>query len=93
MIVSFTNRMFWEKAIKAWRDLNDYGRVQLVKQYIMSVMTEDGQRGFSNPVQVEKPQTGVLKQGKSTSWISQISSFLFPNKDPFYCVVAYKIMQ
>lgn len=93
VIVSFTNRMFWEKAIKAWRDLNDYGRVQLVKQYIMSVMTEDGQRGFSNPVQVEKPQTGVLRQGKSTSWISQISSFLFPNKDPFYCVVAYKIMQ
>lgn len=91
-IVSFTNRMFWEKAIQLWRDSNDYGRIQLVKQYFMSVRTENMALGFTAPTLVEDPSgTTVVKQSLGTL----VSSFLFPNrtKDPFYCVVAYKIMQ
>ncbi|XP_020218737.1 uncharacterized protein LOC109801969 [Cajanus cajan] len=36
-IVSFSNRMFYEKAISAWREGSAYSRVQLVVQYFQSV--------------------------------------------------------
>lgn len=90
VIVSFTNRMFWEKAVQLWRDSNDYGRVQLVKQYFMSVRTEDMKLGFTEPIQVEAPKNGDTN---NQSVVSRLSSLLFPSKDPFYCVVAYKNMQ
>ncbi len=37
MIVSFSNRMFFQKAIQAWRDGNDAMHIQLVKSYFASV--------------------------------------------------------
>jgi ubiquinone/menaquinone biosynthesis C-methylase UbiE len=36
-IVTFSNRMFYTKAIGAWRDASDYAHVQLVKSYFSSV--------------------------------------------------------
>ncbi|MGQ9871781.1 class I SAM-dependent methyltransferase [Leptodesmis sp.] len=42
-IVSFSNRMFYQKAIAAWRDGSEASRVQLVKCYFESVP------GFSPP--------------------------------------------
>jgi SAM-dependent methyltransferase len=42
-IVSFSNRMFGQKAIAAWREGTEMSRVQLVKQYFQSVP------GFSQP--------------------------------------------
>ena len=36
-IISFSNRMFFQKAIQVWRDSSEASRVQLVKQYFMSV--------------------------------------------------------
>ena len=36
-IVSFSNRMFYEKAISAWRDGTGFSRAQLVKQYFQCV--------------------------------------------------------
>ncbi len=36
-IVSFSNRMFFQKAIQAWRDASEAGRVELVKRYFDSV--------------------------------------------------------
>jgi SAM-dependent methyltransferase len=42
-IISFSNRMFYQKAIAAWRDGSETSRVQLVKRYFESVP------GFSNP--------------------------------------------
>lgn len=36
-IVSFSNRLFYEKAITAWRDGSAYSRIQLVVQYFQSV--------------------------------------------------------
>lgn len=37
VIVSFSNRMFFEKAIQAWRDGTEGDRVQLVHTYINSI--------------------------------------------------------
>ncbi|MFN4065941.1 MAG: methyltransferase domain-containing protein [Thermosynechococcus sp.] len=37
VIVSFSNRMFFEKAIQAWRDATEGDRVQLVQAYINSI--------------------------------------------------------
>lgn len=42
-IVSFSNRMFGQKVIAAWREGTEMSRVQLVKQYFQSVP------GFSQP--------------------------------------------
>lgn len=42
-IVSFSNRLFYEKAIAAWRQNTDFGRQQLVKSYFQAVV------GFSDP--------------------------------------------
>jgi len=55
VIISFSNRMFFEKAIQAWRETNDLGRMQLVKQYLGSVP------GFT-PAEVMRstPQTTLL---------------------------------
>jgi len=36
-IVSFSNRMFYQKAIQAWRDTSELGRVALVQCYFASV--------------------------------------------------------
>lgn len=37
VIVSFSNRMFFEKAIQAWRDATESDRLQLVQTYINSI--------------------------------------------------------
>jgi len=49
VIVSFSNRMFYEKAIQAWRDTDDQGHIKLVTSYFQSVP------GFS-PTEVIQPQ-------------------------------------
>ncbi len=55
VIISFSNRMFFQKAIQAWRDTNDRGRVQLVKQYLSSVS------GFTPAEEIRtSPQTPLL---------------------------------
>ena len=36
-IVSFSNRMFYQKAIQAWRDTSELGRVALVQRYFAHV--------------------------------------------------------
>ena len=42
-IISFSNRMFYQKAIAAWRDRSDLARVELVKSYFQTTP------GFSEP--------------------------------------------
>ncbi len=37
VIFTFSNRMFYHKAIAAWRDASGYARCQLVKQYFQAV--------------------------------------------------------
>ena len=76
-IMSFSNRMFYQKAIAAWRDGSERDRVNLVKSYFGSTTR------FSTPEVVEK-QAGV---------ISPIFKMLgMGGGDPFYAVVAKRML-
>lgn len=74
-IISFSNRMFYEKAIAAWRDGTENSRVQLVKTYFQSVP------GFSQPqVIVHQPSLPAFLQ-----------MFGLAGVDPFYAVIANRL--
>lgn len=72
VIVSFSNRMFYQKAIQAWRDGTDDQRVQLVQSYIHAV------EGLSHPevISNQTPQSTLL------SWMG------LGGTDPFFAVIA-----
>ena len=74
-IFSFSNRMFYNKAIAAWRDASDADRVELVKSYFQSV------KGFSSPEAI----VHVSQVPELLRWIGAGGG------DPFYAVVARKI--
>jgi SAM-dependent methyltransferase len=74
LIVSFSNRMFYQKAIAIWRDTDDLRRIELVKAYFRSVS------GFSEP-EVIINQSGLP---------SFLQMFGFMAADPFYAVIAKK---
>lgn len=71
-IISFSNRMFYQKAIAAWRDGSELDRVNLVKNYFKSVP------GFSAPevIAYAPPVPGILQM------------LGFAMADPFYAVIA-----
>lgn len=74
-IVSFSNRMFYQKAIAAWRDNSEPGRVELVKGYFQSTP------GFSPPeVIVQKPVTPLV-----------LHMLGLGGGDPFYAVMATRL--
>ncbi|XP_042029287.1 uncharacterized protein LOC121776197 isoform X1 [Salvia splendens] len=81
-IVSFSNRLFYEKAIAAWRDGTGYSRVQLVVQYFQCV------EGFTQPQVIRK----LPNAEQGNSFFSQIAGIfgLLSGSDPFYAVIAYK---
>ncbi|MCL7044135.1 hypothetical protein MKW94_021182 [Papaver nudicaule] len=87
-IVSFSNRLFYEKAIGAWREGSGYSRVQLVVQYFQCV------EGFTQPEVIRKIGSGGGDPAEQKSnFISQIMKLLgalSSSSDPFYAVVAYK---
>jgi SAM-dependent methyltransferase len=74
VIISFSNRMFYQKAIAAWRDGTDTDRVNLVRRYFQSV------DGFSQPEVIvhQPPLPGFLQM------------LGLAGGDPFYAVVASK---
>lgn len=74
VIISFSNRMFYQKAIAAWRDGTDTDRVNLVRQYFQSV------DGFTRPEVIvhQPPVAGILQM------------LGMAGGDPFYAVVASK---
>lgn len=74
-IISFSNRMFYQKAIAAWRDGTDTSRVELVKQYFRSV------DGFSQP-------EVVMRQMPEPSFWQMLG---IVRGDPFYAVMARKL--
>ncbi|XP_061341867.1 uncharacterized protein LOC133288178 [Gastrolobium bilobum] len=84
-IVSFSNRMFYEKAISAWREGTAYSRVRLVVQYFQSV------EGFTEPEVVRKlPATNDAQGNKSPiGWIMRLFG-LMSGSDPFYAVITYR---
>jgi SAM-dependent methyltransferase len=73
-IISFSNRMFFQKAIQAWRDASEAARVELVKGYFTSVP------GFTTPEIVvrESPLPNFLQ------WMGVSGG------DPFYAVIAVR---
>jgi len=74
-IISFSNRMFYQKAIAAWRDGSEAERVSLVKGYFHSVT------GFSEPE--------VIQRTSGLSLILQMLGIGSP--DPFYAVVSERV--
>jgi len=74
-IVSFSNRMFYQKAIAAWRDGSETRRVNLVKSYFGSVP------GFGTPE--------VIARSPSVPAILQMLGL--PGGDPFYAVIAERM--
>jgi hypothetical protein len=74
VIISFSNRMFYQKAIAAWRDGTEMSRVQLVKSYFQMVS------GFSEPEVIN--HTSVLPNFLQMLGIG--------GTDPFYAVIASK---
>ena len=74
-IISFSNRMFYQKAIAAWRDGTEMSRVQLVKSYFQSVP------GFSQP-------EVIARQSTVPSFLQMLG---VGGSDPFYAVVAERL--
>ena len=74
-IFSFSNRMFYNKAIAAWRDGSETDRVELVKGYFKSVS------GFSTPEAIVQ----VSQVPELLRWMGAGGG------DPFYAVTARKI--
>ena len=74
-IFSFSNRMFYHKAIEIWRDGSEIDRVELVKGYFQSVP------GFSQP-------ESIVHISQVPDFLRMIG---VPGGDPFYAVIAQKI--
>jgi SAM-dependent methyltransferase len=72
-IISFSNRMFYQKAISAWRDGSEGMRVELVKRYFKAA------GGFKEPE--------VIQKQPSVPAIFQMLGM--GGSDPFYAVLAY----
>ena len=74
VIISFSNRMFYQKAIAAWRDGTDTERLYLVQHYFQSV---DG---------YTKPET-IVYQPLLPGFLQMLG---MAGGDPFYAVMARK---
>ncbi|MGK7884722.1 MAG: class I SAM-dependent methyltransferase [Crocosphaera sp.] len=75
VIVSFSNRMFYQKAISAWRDGTDALRIQLVKNYFRSIS------GFT--------KSEVIMNVSSLPSFLQMLGMI--GADPFYAVISQKV--
>lgn len=74
VIISFSNRMFYQKAIAAWREGTESSRVQLVQRYIRAIPA------------FEEPE--VIQHTSPTPPILQLLGMGI--HDPFYGVIARK---
>jgi hypothetical protein len=74
VVVSFSNRMFYQKAIAVWRDNSDLVRVALVKSYFKSVA------GFREVQAIVRPAT-------TPSFLQMLGIMV---ADPFYAVIGKK---
>ncbi|HIK54217.1 MAG TPA: class I SAM-dependent methyltransferase [Synechococcales cyanobacterium M55_K2018_004] len=74
-IFSFSNRMFYQKAIAAWREASEAQRVDLVKQYFQAIP------GFGNIEAIARP----------SSVPSFLQMLGLPGGDPFYAVIGQRV--
>jgi len=83
-IVTFTNRLFYEKAVSAWRDGTGYSRTQFVKQYFGSV------DGFTEPETLTKVRV-MQPSSLAEALTARVRRFFEGStRDPFHAVVAYR---
>eukprot|EP00741_Cyanophora_paradoxa_P010294 tig00020516_g9963.t1 len=86
-IVSFSDRMFWTKAIEAWRESGMRGRANLVRSYFRAVP------GFTDPEVIHSDGTAaappLYKQILEQMGI--LRGVAGGTGDPFRAVVAYKL--
>jgi len=75
-IVSFSNRMFYQKAISAWREGTETSRVELVKGYFNSVQV-NSLAGFNSP-------EIISTQSKTPLFMQMLG---MGGSDPFYVVI------
>lgn len=73
-IFSFSNRMFYQKAIQSWREGSEASRVELVKSYYQSVS------GFSTP-------EVIAHKSNTPSFLTWLGA---AGGDPFYAVISYR---
>ncbi|EIE19047.1 S-adenosyl-L-methionine-dependent methyltransferase, partial [Coccomyxa subellipsoidea C-169] len=85
-IVTFSNRLFYNKAIQGWRDNSGFGRVQLVKQYFLCI------EGFTEPEAVNDVDLSDAPQPQGIAALLQNAQKLFRRVqgDPFYAVISYR---
>ena len=74
-IFSFSNRMFYQKAIAAWREASEAQRVELVKQYFQAIP------GFGNIEVITRP----------SSVPPFLQMLGIPGGDPFYAVIGHRV--
>ncbi|MCT7979575.1 class I SAM-dependent methyltransferase [Laspinema olomoucense] len=74
-IISFSNRMFYQKAIQAWREGDEGSRVALVKSYFKAV------EGFSNPEAI----------ARKSDLPSILQFMGMGGGDPFYAIIAHRL--
>ncbi|CAJ1786519.1 unnamed protein product [Sphenostylis stenocarpa] len=82
-IVSFSHRMFYEKAIRAWREGSGYSRLQLVVQYFQAI------EGFTEAEVLRKLPNSQQNNMSSIGWMMRLFGWL-SGLDPFYAVIAYR---
>ncbi len=73
-IVSFSNRMFYQKAIQAWRDSSEAERVELVKGYFAAIP------GFG-------PAEVIMRPSQVPSFLQMLG---MGGGDPFYAVIGQR---
>jgi SAM-dependent methyltransferase len=73
-IISFSNRMFPQKAIQAWRDGSEASRLNLVGRYFLSVP------GFGKP-------EAIVNQSQAPNFLALLG---MGGSDPFYAVLAHR---
>ncbi|NJK40909.1 MAG: class I SAM-dependent methyltransferase [Acaryochloridaceae cyanobacterium SU_2_1] len=78
VIISFSNRMFYQKAIQAWREGTEAERVTLVESYLKSVP------GFSAPETIVNP---MIRSAPLLPWLGWGSG------DPFYAIAARRVTE
>ena len=76
-IISFSNRMFYQKAIFAWREAIETDRIELVKSYINSVKINN-LPGFNSP-------KVIASQSKTPLFMQMLG---MGGSDPFYALIA-----
>lgn len=76
-IISFSNRMFYQKAISAWREAIETDRIELVKSYINSVKINN-LPGFNSP-------KVIASQSKTPLFMQMLG---MGGSDPFYALIA-----